>query len=222
MRLSQINYEGPRNPCRTGTAGYQSAEKLYQKARERSLGVSRRAVRDWLETQDTYTRYKSIVRKHKYRKTFVKDLADQVQLDLVDMGKYGSKNKGYRWILTAVEILSRYAFAIPVRRKDGKNMMKAVELLLERFKKRFGNYPNFVQFDEGKEFYNVGVRNFLKSHDVSYFSTQSEKKAAVVERFNRTLKAMMWKYFYSKGTYAWIDVLTNLSKIITPQGTAAR
>ena len=192
------------------SAGYQSAERLYQKAKERSLGVSRRAVRDWLKTQDTYTRYKSIVRKHKYRKTFVKDLADQVQLDLVDMGKYGSKNKGYRWILTAVEILSRYAFAIPVRRKDGENMTKAVGLLLESFKKRFGKYPNFVQFDEGKEFYNVGVRNLLKGHDVSYFSTQSHKKAAVVERFNRTLKGMMWKYFCSKGTYAWIGVLDEL------------
>ena len=163
-----------------------------------------------LKTSDTYTRYKSIVRKHKNRKTFVKDLADQVQLDLVDMGKYGSKNKGYRWILTAVEILSRYAFAIPVRRKDGENMTKAVRLLLESFKKKFGKYPNFVQFDEGKEFYNVGVRNLLKSNDVSYFSTMSDKKAAVVERFNRTLKAMMWKYFYSKGTYAWIDVLDEL------------
>ena len=130
------------------SAGYQSAKRLYQKAKGRSLGVSRRAVRDWLKTQDTYTRYKPITRKHKYRKTYVKDLADQVQLDLVDMGKYGSKNKGYRWILTAVEILSRYAFAIPVRRKDGKNMTKAVDLLLERFKERFGKYPNSVQFEE--------------------------------------------------------------------------
>ena len=91
----------------------------------------------------------------------MKDLADQVQLDLEDMRKYGSKNKGYCWIiLTAVEILSRYAFAIPVRRKDDENMTKAVDLLLEKFKERFGKYPNFVQFDEGKEFYNVGVRNF--------------------------------------------------------------
>ena len=140
----------------------------------------------------------------------MKDLADQVQLDLVDMGKYGSKNKGYRWILTAVKILSRYAFAIPVHRKDSENMTKAVDLLLETFKERFGKYPNSVQFDEGKEFYNVGVTNLLKSLDVSYFSTKSNKKAAIVERFNRTLKTMMWKYFYSKGTYAWIDVLDEL------------
>ena len=89
-------------------------------------------------------------------------------------------------------------------------MTKAVRLLLEKFKEMFSKYPNFVQFDEGKEFYNAGVRNLLKSRDVSYFSTQSDKKAAVVERFNSTLKAMMWKYFYSKGTYAWIDVLDEL------------
>ena len=174
--------------------------------------MSRKMVREWLRTQDTYTRYKPIVRKHKYLKTFVKNLADQAQLDLVDMGKYGNKNKGYRWILTAVEILSRYTFTIPVYRKDTKNMTKAVELLLESFKRKFGKYPNVAQFDEGKEFYNVGVRNLLKSHDVDYFSTQSDKKAAIVERFNRTLKTMMWKYFYSKGTYNWVDALDELTK----------
>ena len=175
-------------------AGYQSADRLCQKAKERSLGVSRRAVRDWLKTQDTYTRYKPITRKHKYRKTYVRDLADQVQLDLVHMGKNGSKNKGYRWILKVVEILSRYAFAIPIYRKDSENMTKAVELLLKKFRERFGKYPDSVQFGEGKEFHNVGVRNLLKSHDVNY-STRSDKKSAVVERFNRTLKGMMWKYF---------------------------
>ena len=192
--------------------GYRSAEKLYRKAKEKGLNVSRKDVKNWLKTQDTYTRFKPIVRKHKYRKTFVKGLADQMQLDLLDVGKYGYKNKGYRWILTAIEILSRYAFAIPVYRKNTENMTKAVDLLLENFKKRFGKYPNVVQFDEGKEFYNVGVKNLLKSHDVNFFSTKSEKKAAIVERFNRTLKTMMWKYFYSKGTYAWIDVLDDFVK----------
>ncbi len=48
------------------------------------------------------------------------------------------QNKGYYWILTAVEILSRYAFTIPVYRKDTKNMTKAVDDLLEEFKGRFG------------------------------------------------------------------------------------
>ena len=41
---------------------------------------------------------------------------------------------------------------------------------------------------------------------------KTDKKAAIVERFNRTLKTMVWKYFYSKGTYNWVDVLDELTE----------
>ena len=40
----------------------------------------------------------------------------------------------------------------------------------------------------------------------------SDKKAAIVERFNRTLKTMVAKYSYSKGTRNWVDVLGDLTK----------
>ena len=71
-------------------------------------------------------------------------------------------------------------------RKDTKNMTKAVDDFLEEFKERFGKYPNVAQFDEGKEFYNVGVRDFLTKNNIDYFSTNSERKAAIVERFNHS------------------------------------
>ena len=193
------------------SAGYQSAERLYQKVKETGLKVSRATVKDWLKTQDTYTRYKPIVRKHKFQRTFVKDLGDQVQMDLVDMGKYKDQNKGYHWILTAVEILSRFAFTISVYRKTTKYMTEAVRELLKEFNGRFGRYPKTAQFDDGKEFYNVGVKELLKSYDVSYFSTNSSRKAAIVERYNRTLKTSMWKYFYANGSYKWIDILNELT-----------
>ena len=154
--------------------GYRSREKLYQKAREKGLKVSRREVKEWLETQDTYTIHKPIVRKHKFQKTYVKELADQIQLDLVDMGKY--KNKGYYWILTGVEVLSRYAFAIPLYRKDTKNMTDAVKKLLEEFKVRFDEYPNVVQFDEGKEFYNVGVKPCWRITILNIFQPNQTKR----------------------------------------------
>ena len=190
--------------------GFQSAEKLYQKAKEEGINVSRKFVREWLTTQDTFTMFKPIVRKHKFRKTFVRNLGDQLQMDLVDMKKYKNKNKGYYWILTAVEILSRFAFAIPVYRKDTKNMTKAVEELMEEFKTRFGKYPKFTQFDDGKEFHNVGVKTILKNNGVEYFTTYSERKAAIEERFNKTLKTSMWKYFNAKDTNKWIDILDDL------------
>ena len=131
--------------------GYRSREKLYQKAIEKGLKISRREVKEWLETQDTYTIHKPVVRKHKFQKTYVKELADQIQLDLV-------------------------------YRKDTKNMTDAVEKLLEEFKVRFDERPNVVQFDEGREFYNVGVKTLLENNNIKYFSTQSDKKAAIYSR----------------------------------------
>jgi hypothetical protein len=132
-------------------------------------------------------------------------------MDLVDMTKYDDKNKGYRWILTSIEIRSRYAFTVPVHRKKAVTMKDAVSTCLEQFKIHFGKYPKFVQFDQGTEFYNKKVKSLLNKHNIEFFSTYSDKKAAFVERFNRTLKALMWKYFYIAGTYKWIDVLQYLT-----------
>ena len=114
----------------------------------------------------------------------------------MDMGKYKNQNKGFYWILTVVEIFSRYSFAISVYRKDISNMTKAVTEL-------FGEDPELAQFDYGKEFYNLGVKTLLEKHNIKYFST----KSAIAERFNRALKTALWKYFYTKGTYRWIDIL---------------
>ncbi len=50
--------------------GFQSAERLYQKAKNNGLDVSRRIVKEWHKTQDTYTRHKPIVKKHKFQRTF--------------------------------------------------------------------------------------------------------------------------------------------------------
>ena len=78
--------------------GYQSSEKLFQKALEDNLNVSRNDVKEWLKSQNTYTRYKPIFRKHKYRQTLIYYLGEQIQMDLVDMGRYKKQNEGYYWI----------------------------------------------------------------------------------------------------------------------------
>lgn len=117
--------------------------------------------------------------KDDYRKTYVKYLGEQIQMDLVDMGKSKRDNGGIYSILTAIEILSRYVFAIFVYQKDTRNMTKVVNLLLKMSKDMFSGYSKLAQFDDGKEFYNVGVKDLLEKHGVKYFYTNSNKKVAV-------------------------------------------
>ena len=64
--------------------------------------------------------------------------------------------------------------------------------------------------DKGKEFYNKHVASLLSSKKVKLYSTENDEKASVVERWNRTIKRKMWKYFTANNTEKYIDILDNL------------
>lgn len=49
-----------------------------------------------------------------------------------------------------------------------------------------------------------------REYAIDIYHTYSEHKSAIIERFNRTLKEMMWKYFTANSTHRWIDVIQDL------------
>ena len=51
-------------------------------------------------------------------------------------------------------------------------------------------------------------------------STFNEGKAVVIERVNRTLKNIMWKYFTANNTRFYLDALYQMVKIIMIKYTA--
>jgi len=51
---------------------------------------------------------------------------------------------------------------------------------------------------------------WLQENNINRYSTYGEHKSAVVERFNRTLKEIMWKRFTAENTRKWIDMLDKL------------
>jgi len=51
----------------------------------------------------------------------------------------------------------------------------------------------------------------LKRHNIHFYTSENEDiKAAVVERFNRTLKTKLYRYFTFKNTRRYIDILQDL------------
>jgi hypothetical protein len=104
-----------------------------------------------------------------------------------------------------VDVFSKRAFAIPLKDKRGPTLADA-------FEKIFSNVsPVLLQTDRGSEFLNVNVQAVLKKYNIRhYWSLNDEIKAACVERFNRTLKTRMYRYFTARHTNRWIDVLQPL------------
>ena len=68
-----------------------------------------------------------------------------------------------------------------------------------------------VQSDKGTELLNSTFQSMLQHHNIKFYTSENEDlKAAVVERFNRTLKTKMFRYFTYKNTRRYIDVLDDL------------
>ena len=126
-------------------------------------------------------------------------------MDLADLQLLARQNRGYRYILTVIDILSRYAWARPLKSKRGEEVAAAFRSIF-----REGRIPIRIQSDQGKEFENTHVRTLFAEYDIELFSVKSAYKCALVERFNKTLKTRLWRYFTAHNTYKWIDVLPDV------------
>jgi len=68
-----------------------------------------------------------------------------------------------------------------------------------------------VQSDKDKEFLNAAFQSMLQSRGIHfYISENDDLKASVVERFTRTLKTKMYRYFTHANTRRYVDVLDDL------------
>lgn len=140
------------------------------------------------------------------RRTQMRGIHDTLQADLVEMIPYAKENGGNVYILTVINIFSKKAYAYPLKSKTGQEVERALESILNSI----GHTIKHIHTDRGKEFYNSTVLAMLKHRHIHLYSTFSTMKAAIVERFNRTLKNRMWKEFSFRGTYKWIDILPKL------------
>lgn len=145
-------------------------------------------------------------RNYVRRRTEMRGINDTLQADLVEMIPYAKHNRGKKYILTVINVFSKKAYARALKNKTGTEVEAALENILDSL----GHPIKHIHTDRGKEFYNASVRAMLKSRDIQLYSTFSRMKAAICERFNRTLKSRMWKYFSLRSTQEWIDILPQL------------
>lgn len=152
--------------------------------------------------------HRSVRSNFRRRRVHIKGLKDLFQADLVEMIPYAKSNRGYRYILVVINAFSKFVWMVPVKRKTGELVTAAIESILKKLKWS----PKNLQTDLGKEFYNRPFQQLMTKYRINHYSVYSTKKASIVERVNRTLKAIMWKRFSFQGSYKWLDWLPEVAR----------
>jgi len=162
------------------------------------LGVEENSIAEEL--------HKPIRHKFKRRRVFVFNIDDIWSADIKDMQALSKQNKHYKYLLTVIDLFSKYAYAIPLKSKSSAATINAFSSLFKSSKTK----PRKLWTDQGTEFTNSAFKKFLKENNIELYHVYNEGKAAVVERFNRTLGEMIQKHLTSRQTSKYIDVLQQL------------
>ena len=98
-------------------------------------------------------------------------------------------NKGFRFLLCVIDIFSKHALVIPLKDKKGISIVNAFQKILNDSKRK----SNKIWVDRRSEFYNNSFKKWLQDNDIAMYSTNSEGKSVIAERFIRTLENKIYK-----------------------------
>src|SRR5271170_3810440 len=88
----------------------------------------KRRKREPFAAWEAYTLHKPIsTRKYPRNKTVAYGVDDQWQADLCDVTQLAPKNKGNKFLLTVIDVFSRYAWVRAVKNKSGPVIAEAFE-----------------------------------------------------------------------------------------------
>ena len=79
------------------------------------------------------------------------------------MSKY---NKGFKYLLCATDLFSKYVWVIPIKDKKGTSIVDAFKKIISQERK-----PKKIWVDQDSEFYNNTFKHFLKMINIEIYST---------------------------------------------------
>lgn len=176
----------------------------------KASGKTQSQVTKFLEKQNVYSKHKQFCARFPRLLTTGEYIFSHVQVDLVDVSKLSKYNRNFKFVLTMIDVFSRYGFTIGIRRKTGEEVANAFRETFDRI----GLYPTYLVCDFGREFRNQHVRSYLESKSINLIHSSSELKCAMLERWNRTWETRLYKYFTHKNTLKWIDVAEKITTAI--------
>lgn len=185
---------------------YNKVNKLHGKNR-----ITLPKIENYLRQKNPYTLHKRVIHNFKRNHYFINNIYSLYEADLIDLSVHSNQNDGFKFILTVIDVFSKYAFAIPMKNKNAQTVCKAFRTIIDTS----GHTPKTVQSDRGSEFKNKIFKAFLSARKIkqNFPMTPSPFKASVVEIFNRTLKTKIFRFFTHmkhKNFRRYIDVLPDI------------
>ena len=168
--------------------------------------VTHSQVKKWLQDQDAFSLLQPVKYRFKRQRVITRGIDDMWDVDLADMANIADHNESNRFLLIVIDVFSKHLWVQPIPNKSHGSIIKAFERIFQQTTRR----PRTLRTDNGTEFKNRWVKQFLKKEGIHACTTKNETKANFAERVIRTLNGMLYRYFLHRQTYHYTDTLQDM------------
>ena len=207
-KINDILQEYYNNPSLTNNG----RDKFYQRLTEKYYGIPIRTVQNFLNKQEVHQ-----LHALKYKQKVVKPLiiskpSVYFQADLIEM-ENAKENNDTNYLLTIIDVFSKKAFVFALKTKNAEEIRDNFQTFLKLVKPSVQHQiPSVLQTDNGGEFVNDIIKELLIQHHIKHIKSRSytAQSQGCIERFNRSLKQIIYQYLTQFNTKKYIDVLPKL------------
>ena len=128
--------------------------------------------------------------------------------DTINYRQYKRENQGYGYIMVLIDVFSKKSYTFPMKKLTEFEAVIALEKMLDRLP----DIPQTIITDKGTEYYNSKVQSLFQRMGIRHYSIRTKHKACVAERFIKTLKSRLEKYFWKSKSHDWFSVLEDFTK----------
>lgn len=193
-------YTSPKSP-----AAFGSVRSLMK-----ASGLNRKKVVAYLESSSTYTKFKQANRKFQRLRVSSLGINHIWSMDVAFMEKLAKENNGVKYLLVAIDTLSRFVRVQPMMNKSAEEAKQAFQKMIDVPTLTF---PIKLWVDQGKEFQGA-FKTFCDNNEIEVYHTFSETKSSMAERAIRSLKTLLYKYFEEFETFRYMHHLQKFVKIM--------
>ena len=173
--------------------------------------INNRTIDDAYKQNDIYTRFRQHKKAKFYSPIYVHHKRQLLQCDTTffTADTLVNANNGYKYLLCVIDVFTKMTWVYPMKKVTCES---AVECLRDLFSK-CGTLPTKIQTDKGSEFKCQAMKRLMEENGVIHYYSYSERKCAVVERFNLTIQQLLYKLMAKFNTYEWTKLIPHAMKI---------
>lgn len=179
---------------------------LYKLINAYYVNITRSDIAEFLSTNAEYNMGKAAI--HRINKPTISQHPNALwALDLIDCNTYVSSNRGWRYIITVVDIFSRFTWLGKLKDKEALSVANEFGIILQRATV----IPKSLLSDNGMEFAGE-FDEYLKDQDIIHRRVRSHTPQAngVCERRNQEVRKIIRSMFLSNRNKVWYTLLPSV------------